>query len=74
MSFTIEEITVLAIYKGKTKAEIINELKLTLPYIEADDVELSDTVINVLRKLKSLTDEELECIDYTQAINEEEAV
>lgn len=53
--FTVEEINLISIYSTGTRAAVIEEMTIALPFMESDMQELAG---QTLKKLDHLTDDE----------------
>jgi hypothetical protein len=54
--FTVEEMNLMCIFNLESRETVIRELEEFLP--DAENVELIEIAMNVMRKLKKITDEE----------------
>ena len=63
MSFTHDEINLMAIYNTGSRAGLIEELTAMRGYLEEDEVELREMTDSAIAKLKRMTDAEFNMLD-----------
>ena len=63
MSFTHDEINLMAIYNTGSRAGLIEELTAMRGYLEEDETELRELTDSVIAKLKHITDAEFDMLD-----------
>ena len=63
MSFTHDEINLMAIYNTGRRNGLIEELTAMRGYLEADEVELREMTDSAIAKLKRMTDAEFNMLD-----------
>jgi len=61
-TFTMEECSIICIYAGECRNEVIEDITMVLPYL--DDMDLKDISQSILRKLQSITDEEYKNMEF----------
>ena len=66
MTFTSDEMNLICIYNTSDKAELEEQLRLSVPYIENAELrEITETVIN---KLERMTAEEFEQTEFIPTV------
>ena len=63
MSFTHDEINLMAIYNTGSRTGLIEELTAMRVCLEADEVELREMTDSAIEKLKRMTDAEFNMLD-----------
>ncbi len=70
--FTYEEINLMCIYDTSSRKELIAELAKMRKYLEPDEVEILELTDSAIRKLRSISDEEFECLELFADFVEDE--
>ncbi len=63
MEFTFDELKLLSIYSTGVRESTIEELKRMQAYLDADETELYELTVSVLKKLEIISDKEFDLID-----------
>lgn len=63
--FTVEESNLICIYASKNRKKVMGDITRALPYI--DDVDMIELSLQVVDKLKALTDEEFAAMNFEMA-------
>ena len=63
MDFTKDELSLISIYNTGDREGTIEEITEMRTYLEADETELAELTVSVLRKLDSISDDEYESLD-----------
>lgn len=67
MTFSQDEINLMCIYNTSDKAELLKELRLSVPYIE--DMELKSITETVIDKLERMTNDEFSKLELEPDID-----
>lgn len=70
MTFSQDEINLMCIYDTSDKAELVKELRFSVPYIE--DTELKSITETVIDKLERMTNDEFSKLELEPDIDMEE--
>ncbi len=70
--FTYEEINLMCIYDTSSRKGLIAELTKMRKYLEPDEVEILELTDSAIRKLRSISDEEFECLELFADFVEDE--
>ena len=63
MDFTKDELSLISIYNTGDRESTIEEITEMRKYLEADETELAELTVSVLRKLDSISDDEFGALD-----------
>ena len=69
ITFTHDEINLMALYDTGTKDGLITELFEMRRYLDADEVELRELTDGVIAKLEAMTDEDFSALDLISDID-----
>lgn len=62
---SVEESNLISIYEGKSRAEVIEDISMTMGYLKDNDLlELSKRVVE---RLEGITDEEFATLEFVAA-------
>lgn len=69
ITFTHDEINLMAIYDTGTKVGLIAELSEMRKYLDSDEIELRELTDGVIAKLEAMTDVEFNALDLISDID-----
>lgn len=72
MTFTHDEMNLMAIYANGSREKLIDELTAMRKYLEPDETELMKMTDSVLKKLSVMTDAEFDALDLFPDFDEKE--
>ena len=72
MTFTHDEMNLMAIYANGSREKLIDELTAMRKYLEPDETELMEMTDSVLKKLSVMTDDEFDTLDLFPDFDETE--
>lgn len=74
---TIEEITLIAMYKSpelSSRKQILKNLEDVIPHFTTEEQEMKELTQSVIRKLTAMTDKYFEKINFDLALDYEESI